>query len=602
MKTQLTAAVRTSAPLPDEGWGGPEAANPADENKPDGRRDAPVVDPVVAAERAAAKKAKDEKKRAAQKAKREEAKLKKRAAAEARKAAEAEARKQKKDLEQAGKRGKALCSKLRGALSALDPRLMLIALADADRFVAQFAEADLPAVAQEVEEIGKLRVNVKAAYTTQALEAIEEMTTLLDSDADLGAVSSAVNRYASFSEDSTVEAIRGVLLTKVDAAKTELRDAVAAAEGRPAAFAELNSTIEKYAGHARILQAEIREAKAAKSALLSQCARELGGLVHKSTKRGSSVTAGQMEEKMALFADFPEEGSIGESMSKIRPLLAKKRREEEAKAKAIAVQKAKDAALKAKKERAEQQAKEDAEFWAQHEAATLHEAARQEQLWAEAAAAAEAVAAAKEAEKKEAERIAAAQAEHSAAKTAKELTPEQKAERKAAKKARQAEERAKAQEEKQKKQTAQAEEAAAQFVEQMPSKRIPSVLKTSPHFSPLREGDEAPGGQDKGDKKKVGWLDLDAEAAEDRERKKAEKKREANRKKKQKKKQKEAEKKAAAAAAGTAAVEGVASTAAAVSEGDGNDVGEDDLPDDDDAVDFATDSYKEHYDAMEELD
>eukprot|EP01043_Picozoa_sp_COSAG02_P015515 COSAG02_NODE_663_length_18741_cov_9.083682_13_plen_568_part_00 len=561
------------------------------------RRDIPLVDPAVAAERAAAKKAKEERKRAAQKAKREEAKLRKRAAAEERKAAEAEARKQKKELEQAGKRGKALCGKLRSSLSALDPRLMWTALADADRFQAQFADVDLPAVAQEVEAIAKLRVDVKTAYTAQALQAVEAMTNLLDSDADLGAVCSAVDTFDSFSNDSTVEAIRGVLLNKVDAAKTELREAAAAAEGRPAAFAELNSIIEKYASHSRILYAEIRDAKTTKSSLLSQCARELGGLVHKSTKKGSTVTAAQIEKKLAQYDGFPEEGSIGESMSTLRPLLAKTRKEEEAKAKVKAAQKAKEDALRAKKERAEQQAKEDAEFWAAHEQATLAEQTRQDQLMAEAAARAEAIAAAKEAERQEAENAAAARkAEEEAAKKTKELTAEEKAERKAAKKARQAAEKEKANEEKKRQQAVQAEEAAAEFAAE--SMKIASVLKTSPHFSPLREGDGLSGGKGA---KKVAWLDLDEEAAQEREMRKAEKKREANRKKKQKKKQKEAEKKAAAAAAtGTAEPE-----AADVGDGTAEQAdqgGEDDDNNFDDVVDFATDSYKEHYDAMEELD
>ena len=70
---------------------------------------------------------------------------------------------------------------------------------------------------------------------------------------------------------------------------------------------------------------------------------------------------------------------------------------------------------------------------------------------------------------------------------------------------------------------------------------------------------------------------------------------------KQKKKQKEAEKKAAAAAAtGTAEPE-----AADVGDGTAEQAdqgGEDDDNNFDDVVDFATDSYKEHYDAMEELD
>ena len=103
------------------------------------------------------------------------------------------------------------------------------------------------------------------------------------------------------------------------------------------------------------------------------------------TKKGASVTAAQIEKKLAQFDGYPEEGSIGESISQLRPLLAKKRKDEEAKAKAIAAQKAKEAAAKAKKERAEQQAKEDAEFWAAHEQALLAEQARQDQLWAEAA-------------------------------------------------------------------------------------------------------------------------------------------------------------------------------------------------------------------------
>lgn len=552
----------------------------------------PLVDPSVAAERAATKKANDEKRRAAQKAKREEAKLKKRAAADARKAAEADARKQKKEFEQAGKRSKALCGKLRSAFAALDPRLMWAALADADRFDAQFAGVDLPAVAQEVEAIAKLRGDVKAAYTVQALEAIEAMTQLLDADADLGAVSSAVNRYAPFSDDSTVEAIRGVLLNKVNAAKTELLEAAAAAEGRPEAFAELNATIKKYASHSRILYAEIRDAKEAKSTLLSQCARELGGLVHKSAKKGSSVTAAQIEKKLAQFDGFPEEGSIGESLSKLRPMLAKEN------------------ALKAKKARAEQQAKEEAEFWAAHEEATRAEEARQYQLMAEAAARAEAVAAAKEAEMQEAERAAAArQTEEDVAKNAakkKELSEREKAERKAAKKARLALEKAKAQEEQ--KQRQMAEEAAAVIAAEAQSRRISSVLKTSPHFSPLREGDDPSGGTGA---KKVAWLDLDQEATEEQEQRKAEKRREANRKKKLKKKQKEAAAKQAAedaedgaAAAAAAKTEGLEAAGVGVGSGEQVDPGdaEEEDADDDDVVDFATDSYRQHYDAMEELD
>ena len=541
----------------------------------------PLVDPSVAAERAATKKANDEKRRAAQKAKREEAKLKKRAAADARKAAEADARKQKKEFEQAGKRGKALSGKLRSAFAALDPRLMWAALADADRFDAQFAGVDLPAVAQEVEAIAKLRGDVKAAYTVQALEAIEAMTQLLDADADLGAVSSAVNRYAPFSDDSTVEAIRGVLLNKVNAAKTELLEAAAAAEGRPEAFAELNATIKKYASHSRILYAEISDAKEAKSTLLSQCARELGGLVHRSAKKGSSVTAAQIEKKLAQFDGFPEEGSIGESLSKLR-----------------------------KKARAEQQAKEDAEFWAAHEEATRAEEARQYQLMAEAAFRAEAVAAAKEAEMQEAERAAAArQTEEDVAKNAakkKELSEREKAERKAAKKARLALEKAKAQEEQ--KQRQMAEEAAAVIAAEAQSRRISSVLKTSPHFSPLREGDDPSGGTGA---KKVAWLDLDQEATEEQEQRKAEKRREANRKKKLKKKQKEAAAKKAAedaedgaAAAAAAKTEGIEAAGVGVGSGEKVDPGDDEEEDadDDDVVDFATDSYQQHYDAMEELD
>lgn len=548
----------------------------------------PLVDPSVAAERAATKKANDEKRRAAQKAKREEAKLKKRAAADARKAAEADARKQKKEFEQAGKRGKALSGKLRSAFAALDPRLMWAALADADRFDAQFAGVDLPAVAQEVEAIAKLRGDVKAAYTVQALEAIEAMTQLLDADADLGAVSSAVNRYAPFSDDSTVEAIRGVLLNKVNAAKTELLEAAAAAEGRPEAFAELNATIKKYASHSRILYAEIRDAKEAKSTLLSQCARELGGLVHRSAKKGSSVTAAQIEKKLAQFDGFPEEGSIGESLSKLRPMLA----------------------TRAKKARAEQQAKEDAEFWAAHEEATRAEEARQYQLMAEAAFRAEAVAAAKEAEMQEAERAAAArQTEEDVAKNAakkKELSEREKAERKAAKKARLALEKAKAQEEQ--KQRQMAEEAAAVIAAEAQSRRISSVLKTSPHFSPLREGDDPSGGTGA---KKVAWLDLDQEATEEQEQRKAEKRREANRKKKLKKKQKEAAAKKAAedaedgaAAAAAAKTEGIEAAGVGVGSGEKVDPGDDEEEDadDDDVVDFATDSYQQHYDAMEELD
>ena len=551
-----------------------------------------MVDTAVAAERAAAKKAKEERKREAQKAKRDEAKLKKRAAAEARKAAEAEARKQKKELDQAGKRGKALCGKLRSSLAGRDPRLMWTALADADRFQAQFDGVDLPAVAQEVEAIAKLHVDVKAAYTAQALEAIEAMTNLLDSD-DLGAVSSAVNLYDAFSEDSTVEAIRGVLLNKVDAAKTELRDAAAAADRRPVAFANLNATIEKYASHSRVLFAEIRDAKTTRSTLLSQCAKELGGLVHKSAKKGSTVTAAQIEKKLAQYEGFPEEGSIGESMSTLRPLLAKIRKEEDAKAKAIAAQKAKEDGLRAKKQRAEQQAKEDAEFWAAHEQATLAEQMRQDQLMAEAAARAEAMAAAREAEKLEAEKAAAArQAEEAAANKAKELTAEEKAARKAAKKARQAEEKAEAAEENKRQ---QAEEAAAKFAAES-AITMPSVLKTSPHFSPLREGDNPSGSKTA---KKVAWLDLDEAAAQERELRKAEKKREANRKKKAKKKAK-----AATAAAGSSAEPVVADavdiTAEQVDQGGDDD--DDNQENCDDVVDFATDSYKEHYDAMEELD
>jgi hypothetical protein len=476
---------------------------------------------------------------------------------------------------------------------------MWAALADADRFDAQFAGVDLPAVAQEVEAIAKLRGDVKAAYTVQALEAIEAMTQLLDADADLGAVSSAVNRYAPFSDDSTVEAIRGVLLNKVNAAKTELLEAAAAAEGRPEAFAELNATIKKYASHSRILYAEIRDAKEAKSTLLSQCARELGGLVHRSAKKGSSVTAAQIEKKLAQFDGFPEEGSIGESLSKLRPMLATKRKEEEAKAK-----------VKAKKARAEQQAKEDAEFWAAHEEATRAEEARQYQLMAEAAARAEAVAAAKEAEMQEAERAAAArQTEEDVAKNAakkKELSEREKAERKAAKKARLALEKAKAQEEQ--KQRQMAEEAAAVIAAEAQSRRISSVLKTSPHFSPLREGDDPSGGTGA---KMVAWLDLDQEATEEQEQRKAEKRREANRKKKLKKKQKEAAAKKAAedaedgaAAAAAAKTEGIEAAGVGVGSGEKVDPGddEDEDADDDDVVDFATDSYQQHYDAMEELD
>ena len=47
---------------------------------------------------------------------------------------------------------------------------------------------------------------------------------------------------------------------------------------------------------------------------------------------------------------------------------------------------------------------------------------------------------------------------------------------------------------------AQAEEEAARLVAE--TKKIASVLKTSPHFSPLREGDEASGN---GEKKKVAF-------------------------------------------------------------------------------------------------
>ena len=595
--------------MPDEGWGSDAVDSSAPANR---HMKAPApVDPAVLAERAAAKKAKEERKRAAQKAKREEAKLKKKAAAEERKAAEASARKHKKDLEQAGKRGKALCGKLRGALASRDAKMMWLALADAQRFEDQFGSSEVSSVAQEVEAVVKLRVEVKAAYTTLALEAITEMTPLLDaSEDDLGAVASAVLRYAAFAEDSTVEAIRGVLLTKLDVVKTALREAIAAAEGRPASFAQLNATIEKYAGHARILSAEIRDAKAAKSTLLSQCARELGGLAYASTKKSNTVTVAQIEKKLTLYDGYPEEGSIGESMAKLRPLLVTKRKEEEAKAKAIAAQKAKEAALKAKQERAEQQAKEEADFWAKHEQETIEQQVQQDRQWAEAAAAAEAVKAAEEAERQEQERIAAAiaaaQAEE-AAKNSKALSAEEKEARKAAKKARQAEEKAKAQEEKKKKlQTATAEAAAAAQV--LEAARIPSVLKTSPRFSPLREGggdisleQEDGGGAKAKQPKKVVWLDLDEQAAEEKERKKAEKKREANRKKKEKKKKKEAEKKAAAAAAGAAAdtnsEPSQPAEAAAATVDDADD-------DDHDAnfVDVATDGYKDDYDAMEALD
>ena len=153
-----------------------------------------------------------------------------------------------------------------------------------------------------------------------------------------------------------------------------------------------------------------------------------------------------------------------------------------------------------------------------------------------------------------------------------------------------------------------AEEAAAVIAAEAQSRRISSVLKTSPHFSPLREGDDPSGGTGA---KKVAWLDLDQQATEEQEQRKAEKRREANRKKKLKKKQKEAAAKKAAedaedgtAAAAAAKTEGIEAAGVGVGSGEKVDPGDDEEEDadDDDVVDFATDSYQQHYDAMEELD
>ena len=97
-----------------------------------------------------------------------------------------------------------------------------------------------------------------------------------------------------------------------------------AAEGE--SFPHLSEVIERYAPHTRMLPSELRDAKQAKSALLSAAARELGGLAHAASRKHSTKpTAAQIEEALAKYEAYPEAGSIGESIGTLRPLLPKRR-------------------------------------------------------------------------------------------------------------------------------------------------------------------------------------------------------------------------------------------------------------------------------------
>ena len=505
-------------------------------------------DPAAAAARAAAKKAKDEKKRLAQKAKREEQKILKKTQQDDSKAKEADARKKKKDQEQAAKRGKAICGRLSVALGSIDPKLMHNAMAEATRYEAQFCNAaETPTAAQGLAAVRKLRTDLECVYGTLKATAMAEMAALLDSE-DLAAVSSAAWKYDGFVEadkGGEVAAVLTVLQTKIHSSKYELRAVI---DGKD--FGALTAAIEKYGSYSaqsqKALATELRDARTARSTMLSTCARELGGLAYAASSKGgggkgggkgsgrNTVTAKQIEKKLKQWSSMPMEGSIGESIAKLRPLLVVKQKEEQAKAKTAAAQKAKDEAVKAKQERADAVAKEEAEFWAQHENKEIEDHAQQDRIWEETAAAAEAVKAAEDAERREAADLAAALASSKAAEeeeqrklaplTQKEIAAEErrKEERKLAKKQRQQDEKAKVAAEKKVKLKLEEADRVAAGYKAAAAAVLPSVLVTSPNYSALREGmpmaiddiyhrlaDKTKSISATKQPKKVVWLDLD---------------------------------------------------------------------------------------------
>ena len=252
--------------------------------------------------------------------------------------------------------------------------------------------------AGETPAVAALLPELESVYESLTASAADEMTALLESD-DLSKVGAVLKKHEAFSADveGTLSAVRVVLEQKMDDARSALREA---AEGE--SFLHLSEVIERYAPHTRMLPSELRDAKQAKSALLSAAARELGGLAHAASRKHSTKpTATQIEEALAKYKAYPEAGSIGESIGTLRPLLPKRRKEEAERAErdaAAAAQEQKEKDRQAEKARKQ---KEEDDFWAEQERKEREAAEEQDRRWAEAAAAAEAKAAVEEAQRKE---------------------------------------------------------------------------------------------------------------------------------------------------------------------------------------------------------
>ena len=334
----------------------------APEHEPDGGQAAGAQSPQTAAPpvprvdkaQLTAERRKQEK-AAKTKLKREEAKARKKLRQQEQREQEASRRKAKKAAETSIKHQASALSSLESAFKSDNPASMMEALAEATGFP----------------DIAEKRAAVQQKFDKIMSEALGELLPVVEVQ-DLQAAHNATLKYAHYPGE--VAEVCKQLRAKIVQAKAELKNAVAAED-----FSALSLAIETYNNGGRIVQKEMKDARLKRSALLTNCARELASMAHENAQNNSKQnkqqskkeklsTAKQIASKLKKYADYPAEGSIGESIATLREMLNTRQAEEAEKRRLADLQRAKEEAIRAKEEAKQMQEEEEARFWAEQDA------------------------------------------------------------------------------------------------------------------------------------------------------------------------------------------------------------------------------------------